>query len=48
MLEDEWGMAFSDHIRDVVKFKISNDELTFMDSQDNPLITFIKKNDAKE
>ncbi|MDR2690726.1 MAG: META domain-containing protein [Dysgonamonadaceae bacterium] len=42
--EDEWGRAFSDHIRDVVKFDISNNELKFMDSQDNPVIVFIKKN----
>jgi hypothetical protein len=41
--EDEWGRAFSDHIMHVVKFEISNDELTFMDSQNNPLIIFIKK-----
>jgi hypothetical protein len=43
--EDKWGMAFRDHIiSNVVKFEISNDELSFMDSQDNPLIVFIKKN----
>ncbi|MDR1561867.1 MAG: hypothetical protein LBS54_02110 [Dysgonamonadaceae bacterium] len=42
--EDNWGMAFSDHIMRVTKFEISNYELTFMDSQDNPLIVFIKKN----
>jgi hypothetical protein len=42
--EDEWGMAFSDRIRDVVKFNILNNELKFMDSQNNPVIVFIKKN----
>ncbi|MDR0699558.1 MAG: hypothetical protein LBG28_10140, partial [Tannerella sp.] len=41
--EDKWGQTFSDHIRNVVKFDISNNELTFMDSQNNPLITLIKK-----
>jgi hypothetical protein len=41
--EDEWGRAFSDHIRYVVKFDISNNELKFMDSQNNPVIVFIKK-----
>jgi hypothetical protein len=41
--EDEWGMAFSDHIRYVVKFDISNSELTFLDSLNNPVIVF-KKN----
>jgi hypothetical protein len=42
--EDEWGRAFSDHIRYVVKFDILNNELKFMDSQNNPIIIFIKKN----
>ncbi|MDR1122320.1 MAG: hypothetical protein LBM08_15600 [Dysgonamonadaceae bacterium] len=43
--EDEWGMAFRDHIMfNVVKFDISNNELKFMDSQNNPVIVFTKKN----
>jgi hypothetical protein len=44
-VEDEWGTAFS-HImsKSVVKFEISNNELTFADSQNNPIIIFLKKN----
>jgi hypothetical protein len=43
--EDECGMAFRDHIMSsVVKFEISNSELTFLDSQNHPVIIFIKKN----
>jgi hypothetical protein len=42
--EDEWGMAFQDHIMfNVVKFSISNSELIFMDSQNEPIIIFIHK-----
>jgi hypothetical protein len=41
--EDEWGRAFSDHIRDVVKFDLSNNELKLMDSQNTPLIIFYRK-----
>ena len=40
--EDEWGMAFRDHIMfNVVKFQISNDELKFIDSLNHPVIVFI-------
>ena len=40
--EDEWGRAFRDHIMfNVVKFNISNNELQFIDSQDNSVIVFI-------
>jgi hypothetical protein len=40
--EDEWGMAFRDHIiSNVVKFKIADDELHFIDSLDNSVIVFI-------
>jgi len=42
--EDKWGYAFQDHIMfNVRKFDISkNNELIFMDSQNNPLIVFVK------
>ena len=40
--EDNFGMAFRDHIMfNVVKFYLSDNELQFVDSQDNPVIVFI-------
>lgn len=42
--EDVCGMTFSNHIiHNVVKFEISNNELKFMDSENNPIIIFTKK-----
>ena len=42
--EDDWGMAFRDHIMfNVVKFDISNYELQFSDLQNNPVIVFINR-----
>jgi len=36
--------SFRDNMFNVVKFNISNSELIFMDSRDNPIIVFIKEN----
>jgi hypothetical protein len=41
--EDKWGMPFGDHLRSTVRFDISNQELQFIDSQNNIIIIFIKK-----
>jgi len=42
--EDDWGRAFQDHIMfNVVKFKVSNNELHFIDSQNNSVIVFINR-----
>ena len=43
--EDEWGGAFGDHIMfHVVRFNISSNELKFLDSNDEPIIIFVKAN----
>ncbi|MDR2148732.1 MAG: hypothetical protein LBE91_20010 [Tannerella sp.] len=40
--DDDWGMAFRDHILfNVRKFEITSNELKFMDSQNNTVILFI-------
>ena len=42
--EDDWGMAFRDHIMfNVLKFDISNNVLKFIDSQNNIVIVFINR-----
>jgi hypothetical protein len=39
--EDDCGWAFKENLFSTVKFQISNNELIFMDSLNNPLIVFI-------
>jgi hypothetical protein len=41
--EDDWGRAFSDNLRNTVKFVFSNNELTFLDLQDKPTVVFTHK-----
>jgi hypothetical protein len=40
--EDNWGMSFGENLRNTVKFDISNNELLFIDSQNQPIIIFVK------
>ncbi len=41
-LEDDWGRSFQENLLNTVKFSISNDELFFIDSQNQTVIVFIK------
>jgi hypothetical protein len=43
LLEDDWGRAFENNLRNTVKFVISNNELIFLDLQDKPIIVFTHK-----
>ena len=42
-VEDDWGLAFKNNLRNTAKFNISNNELIFKDSLDKPVIIFIPK-----
>lgn len=40
--ENDWGRSFQENMLNAVKFSISNDELLFIDSQNQTVIVFIK------
>ena len=42
LAEDDWGMSFGENLRNTVKFRISNDELFFIDSRNQSIIVFIE------
>lgn len=40
--EDNWGASFRENLLNTVEFNLSNDELFFIDSQNQTVIVFIK------
>ncbi len=40
--EDDWGRSFQENMLNTVKFSLSNDELFFINSQNQTVIVFIK------
>lgn len=43
IMEDDWGWSFRENLLSTIKFKMSNDKLFFINSQNEPVIIFIKK-----